>query len=883
MSAQIRCRNNAFRLIGLFLSLATSTAFAKTTATNTLTFTESLTEKVACTQNKTTKAWSCGITAGDNYTISATVLLAGVNPATFTGATTFDLKLGNLQITHPLSFDPKYTTGKSSATFVSSYTASNKKVGTQTVILKWTASQLTISINGKTTDTTAPGWDSIWADAYAGNDSGTITDATTGSVSIGAKSITFNPTPVAGTVVTKAMKGKDNVTYKTSTVKIKGTAFGSGAAVVIPGIQVTIGGTTATTNMMIGSQGGTNSFSSGPLSGVRLVVPVGALPSNIQFSVSASTATATPHSGTFSGRAVDLHVAGTPTNGITAFSQPVAITIPFTNNGTTVPVPYYIDANGRLHACQVTGINRQAGTLTFETWHASLYTWILTHVGAVEEAHTTYVASIDGFQVNNGVYSTPYNRGGNCFGMCAFEQWYFSEKGGGLYPKYMQNLPVPGYAPLKGQDCIATRAMNSVIQIKQHYDVWPDETSPLSASERVAVIANIIANTETPTMLWIKDEGHIVLATDVLTDGVTNNILINDPNSPGQTINMYYVSGSSNLVYRDLYGGVYTNVLVQGAGSWQLESFDLIYRDAESGFSGSGAAQVNVTSHTNLQQVTDRTINLSGVVSNGQVAVGLLDVINNGTKYRGKVDTYGNFNIPISIVAGTNQLTFVTHGYVNSWVNGQNVDGSVQVLNTQKQPFNLLYMQTSAVVLVTLTWNTTATDLDLYTIDPTGDYSSYYHNTTASGGTLDHDVTGGYGPEHWTLSGINTVQWGQGYKVRIHYYSDHQACSSCDPVVPVRPTGWTVSVVVYEGTPRMETFYFSGVLDAANSGNARPPTAGGSDWTDVCTITPVKEPGQLRRAATAQRTSSGEIQITVPVPSEEECLQLKLASPDNPR
>ena len=885
MLMQIRNRQHTLNLVGLLLLLATAgTTWAKTLATNTLTIAESLTEKVACTKNLATKAWACDLVAGDSYTISATVLLTGVNISTFTGATTFNLSVGNLHISHPLSFDPKYAPGKTSATFISSYTDSkNKKIVYQTVALKWTAALLTVTITGKTADTTSPGWASIQADTFSNDDSHAFTETTTGSISLGSTRINYNAVPLGGTVTRKAVKGKDNTIYQTATVKIlKGTAFGVVAPPAITGIQVTLGSATPATNATFGTQGGSFSFSNGPLSGVSLTVPVGALTSNRHLTVSHRSATLTPRSGTFSGHVIDIQ-----TDGSRSFSEPVQLTVPYVPNGQTIPVPYYIDTNGHLLACQVIGIDRQAGTLTFESWHASPFTWLMAQLGGAEEAHTSYLAPADGFQVNNAAYSTPYNRSGNCFGMCAFELWYFTEKGGGLYPKYMESLTVPGYAPIKGQDCIATRAHNSVNQVYQHY--WERKAAQfsLTAEERVAFIKNVIANTGAPTILSGRSEpnGHAFLATDCFLNGPTNTLWINDPNIPGQHTEITYIAGSSNLAYNTSYGYIFTNITVMGNGSWQFEPFDSIYADAEDGFHGSGAAQVNVLSHTNLQQVTDRTVNLSGVVSNGQVAVSVLRVNNNGIKYQGNVDLHGNFNIPISIVAGTNQLTFQTYGWVNTWVGGLPVNDVVEVLNTQKQPFNLLYMQTSAVILVTLTWNNNDTDLDLYTIDPTGDYSSYYHYMTASGGTLDHDVTGGYGPEHWTLSGLNTVQWGQDYKVRVHYFSDHQSCtySSCDPQIPVRPTGWTVTVVVYEETDRMQTFSFSGVLDAADSGNARPPTAGGSDWADVCTITPVKAPGQLRLAATAQQSSSGEIQITVPIPSAEDCLQLKLASPDAQR
>ena len=864
MSTQIRDRRNVFGLLGLILLLSSlSTAFARSGATNTLTFSESLAEKVVCVAGP-----SCGLVVGDNFTVAGTVLLTGVNINNFDRTTIFDLTLGTLHLNNALGEDPKYATGKTSTTFTDSYVdGKGKTVVYRTVKLKWTAAQLTVSVKGKTKDIRTSGWGSILADAYADYTSGWLTNTITGSISLGDANATFGSVTCGGTVVTKQTRAKDGNTYWPSTVKITGNGLGGPPPhPPIPPAHVTPGTDTVVTNVAVNNQGGSVTFSSGPLSGVTVQIPAGAVSSNLHITVSANSASVTPNSGTFSGHVLDLQSSGTK-----IFDEPVQITIPFTGDSTTVPVPYYIDTNGLLHACQIISFNRGAGTLTFETFHASLFTWILAQLSVVE-ANTLYFASLDGFQVGNATYSTPYNRDGNCFGMCAFEQWYFTEKNGGLYPKYMQDLPVPGYAPIKGQDCIATRAMNSVIRIQQHYDEWPDATSPLTASERVAVIANIIANTAAPTMLWIRDEGHIVLAYDVFINGVTNDIVINDPNYPGQSLDIYYVTGSTNLWYSTPSGHVYKNILVQGTGSWQLEPFGFIYNDAEAGFNGSGAAQVGVNDppYADLDHVTERNITLSGVVTNGQVEVEQLEVINGRTSYKGGVDVHGNYSIPISMHADTNELKFVTWGW-NDTV------GHLQpVLNTQLKPFRLILDSTQAVILVTLTWSTDETDIDLYVTDPAGHTSYYGDLTTPDGGVLDRDDQDGYGPEHWTLSGANIVRWGQEYDVRVHYWADH------DPNTEyVQPTGWTVTVMVYEGTPRMQTFSYHGVLAAANSGNSSPGS-GGPDWDDVCTITPVQETSPAM-APTVTKTSSGKIRITVPVPSQEECLQLKLASPDYQR
>jgi hypothetical protein len=67
---------------------------------------------------------------------------------------------------------------------------------------------------------------------------------------------------------------------------------------------------------------------------------------------------------------------------------------------------------------------------------------------------------------------------------------------------------------------------------------------------------------------------------------------------------------------------------------------------------------------------------------------------------------------------------------------------------------------------VTITWNTDATDVDLWVIEPDGTKCFYQHNRTKNGGELSQDQTQGYGPERYQIvkapAGI--------YRVIVHYY-----------------------------------------------------------------------------------------------------------------
>lgn len=97
---------------------------------------------------------------------------------------------------------------------------------------------------------------------------------------------------------------------------------------------------------------------------------------------------------------------------------------------------------------------------------------------------------------------------------------------------------------------------------------------------------------------------------------------------------------------------------------------------------------------------------------------------------------------------------------------------------------------------ITLTWDTPGTDVDLWVTGPDGEKVYYQHKQGAAGGTLDTDVTTGYGPETYTQARTEPGT----YRVQAHYYGG------------APPTRVTVTVIRGEGTPREERHVFRGVL-----------------------------------------------------------------------
>jgi tetratricopeptide (TPR) repeat protein len=92
-----------------------------------------------------------------------------------------------------------------------------------------------------------------------------------------------------------------------------------------------------------------------------------------------------------------------------------------------------------------------------------------------------------------------------------------------------------------------------------------------------------------------------------------------------------------------------------------------------------------------------------------------------------------------------------------------------------------------ADVVVSITWNTDATDVDLHVIEPSGEECFYQHRRTRSGGELTQDVTQGYGPEMYVLRNAPRGN----YNVFAHYFaSDRNRASARTKVYVTMIENW---------------------------------------------------------------------------------------------
>jgi len=109
------------------------------------------------------------------------------------------------------------------------------------------------------------------------------------------------------------------------------------------------------------------------------------------------------------------------------------------------------------------------------------------------------------------------------------------------------------------------------------------------------------------------------------------------------------------------------------------------------------------------------------------------------------------------------------------------------IIGKHRKQLQLAHIDTSMIfdvtadVRVVLSWDTDNTDIDLWVIDPTGEYCYFSNPRTQIGGRLSRDLTGGYGPEEYFL---RTAIRGQ-YAIRFKFFANSQQRISGPTLVTV--------------------------------------------------------------------------------------------------
>ena len=198
-----------------------SNPLRKPACNNVITFTELAVDRVLCFRGD--GSTTCGTVLGDNLTLSATISLAGVDITQFNANTSFHLTAGNFSLDYTLGDDPHYLTGKTSATFrETEINDDDRRVGSQTVRLKWTAEELTVKVSLKDSDVLNSAATPVLANRYDGRASGVLADAVTASIEFGPAGVSFDGVYAAGAVVSTVVIGRDLIAYPVSAVKFVG-------------------------------------------------------------------------------------------------------------------------------------------------------------------------------------------------------------------------------------------------------------------------------------------------------------------------------------------------------------------------------------------------------------------------------------------------------------------------------------------------------------------------------------------------------------------------------------------------------------------------------------------------------------------------------------
>jgi hypothetical protein len=109
--------------------------------------------------------------------------------------------------------------------------------------------------------------------------------------------------------------------------------------------------------------------------------------------------------------------------------------------------------------------------------------------------------------------------------------------------------------------------------------------------------------------------------------------------------------------------------------------------------------------------------------------------------------------------------------------------------------------QTRSDLRVTISWNTDATDVDLWVIEPDGTKCFYQNKQTPSGGQLSEDQTQGYGPERYQIAHAKAGA----FKVLVHYYG-------VNPNLLAGETHVNVIVTRHAGSPREKVERYTVIL-----------------------------------------------------------------------
>jgi hypothetical protein len=576
------------------------------------------------------------------------------------------------------------------------------------------------------------------------------------------------------------------------------------------GALVELGSSTEDASSSIDASGGTISGPVGSaVEGISVEVPAGAFQIPTQVSLGSDDGTVTPIVGSQSGPIIELTTDyGGP------FELPLKVTVPFPGDANTVPMPYYIDPDGKLELCDVTAVDNTAGTVTFLTWHASSFVVLAAMLDdpLADNCDTGYDPLDYGFQIGN--HGSEYSRGGECSGMAAWSiEWFRRARKtrGAFYPRYMYHVPGSN---LVGQDVIATRAYASVESSWEvYYPSILEQNKSFTDDQEWTRIRSALLNTGNPVMLILGDpqlpaSRHAVVGYAY----VGSKLYLYDPNQPGQS--PYIEKGPTLFKPYGTFG--YQTFAVAGDGSLaRRESFDSICEDADRQFE---SADSIISFGPDLNATYTQTpLVLTGDIESGELLVTELIMHGPLGNTTFNVDGEGHFEGALPLRDGENWFIVETRGVdfrgktVPTTNNFSASKGVKIVADIEPQEAG----DVIRIECETTSWTFSDPDIEYYLYEPDGGVTQL----------------AGLPPfAYYFRQGGDGVQYGQEYKVRARHWSDFEGASDYKITIQLnRISGDTwESENVYTGT----------IFDGCPVDQFSNLTGDGSWWSQYYSFTP---------------------------------------------
>lgn len=644
-------------------------------------------------------------------------------------------------------------------------------------------------------------------------------------------------------------------------------------------VTITSGNLIEVASQLIDYIGGTIEVtdSSSPLYGLRIEVPEAATEEAVTFTVSYSDiidVSGLPENASVASKLIDIETSGSEIwNKYKAFDIPVVVTLPYDPSLVSPDWPvrfyYYDEESNVLDSAGFLWEDPTSYTVTFHAGTFSKLVGIALRIALYKLfglVDTGFRPAIDGWFIpNEGSYLQPE---GNCMGMSCYAKWYYTHKkpvtGVDLFEKYREGNKSEWRDDATAIQ-LATRAQLGAAKAFGWGLTWGAPVGSRWSSLYVAgtLLHGMLVTGEPqliklrtflggfPTPRFLRGQ-HMVLTYRYANgrfDIYETKYPGTEPGTDQQQIPWTYEEGFSRIY------AVNFNYFEAVSSKVYYRAMNELYDAAEKKFKDDtmfptvkftdvtttpqGTTPID-TDYDGWRDTNEHKVTISGTITGGLKSISSTLLFINGEKLQiPLVD--GEFSQEVPLLKGMNKIVILAtdENTRTNWA------GYLQDFINCTAP--------EERITFTLTWVKDNSDLDLHVLEPTIDGVEgrhvYYGNRGGyEGGEhpyLDIDNTWGRGPEHYIATENMTLPNFPGplkslygtYKVRVHYYADHD-----DDENNTQPIPWhlTVRYLAY----KMEAINYNlwyedvttGVLTVANSSRTSDFYNTNPSWSPIWTV-----------------------------------------------